>query len=201
MIRSINKIMDNPCCCYYGHGTGGDENVINSIFKYGLRCSHNDMYYTTIPLGVGGQIPKDTDKLFDKWPHCAHENVIIIALPTDYHILDNPGIGTYQEKYGAFCYIPSEPMQKEGSLTNSRYVRPEFIVGCYNTKADIFKPNQRYFEIMYPPKRKEFMDQIKSKYLDIISESCGIMEYKSIVEGLPNCYFPLTDEEINALKK
>jgi len=200
MKRTVNLIMNDPKYCYYGHGTVDSDVVINSIFKYGLRCSHNDMYYTTITLGIGGQIPEQVNDLFDKWPHHGYNNIIIVALPTDYHIIDSPGIGTYQERYGAFCYVPDEQMQKQGRLTNSRYVRPEFIVGCYNTKTDNLRLNRRYFRFMYPQKREEFEKQIKEKYLNIIDNACGILEYKELVTEL-NGSFPISDEEIGLLTK
>lgn len=192
----LTTSMSNSENGYYGHGTGVNQKGVNSILHNGLRCSHNAMEFTTIPLGIGGSISKEVIKLFDNWPHCNYQNIIIVSLPIVFNILDAPSLGTYNERYGAFCYIPSVEAQKKYDLTNSRYIMPEFILGCYNAKSKRFKYNVKYYEFLPEDEKEKLFDKVRENYVQIISEGCGIQEYKEIIEDLAGWTFPLSEDEL-----
>lgn len=53
-MRDIGKYFSNEENSYYGHGIGGgDENTVQSILKNGLRCSHEQLAYTTVEFRRG----------------------------------------------------------------------------------------------------------------------------------------------------
>ena len=53
---NIEKYFNNEENSYYGHGIGGgDEKTIQSILKNGLRCSHEQLAYTTVEFRIGSQ--------------------------------------------------------------------------------------------------------------------------------------------------
>lgn len=200
-MKSVIELMDNLNNGYYGHGTGEDEKIITSILNNGLRCSHNAMEFTTYPLGIGRRISPNVLTLLNKWPHHEYKKIIIVSLPIIFNILDNPSLGTYQERYGAFCYIPDKEAQEKYQLTNSRYIMPEFILGCYNAKVKSFRFNPKYYERLSNDKQQEVFRKVKENYINIINEGIGIREYQEVLESLPEWKFPLSDEEISQLKK
>ena len=73
---------------YYGHGTNGDDEIINSIFNNGLRCSHESLYYTSMNLGMGSETLFDSQKeLLNNWPHLNAKRIVIASIPLKYHIV------------------------------------------------------------------------------------------------------------------
>ena len=63
---NFNIIFNNTNNCYYGHGTRGNVDKINSIFNNGLRCSNNSMYFTTCNLGFGGEIEDEFCECYEE---------------------------------------------------------------------------------------------------------------------------------------
>ena len=196
-LENINIILNNNKNCYHGHGTNGDDNVISSIFNNGLRCSNNSMYFTTCTLGIGGEID---DEIYDKlnnWPHQDADNVVIVSLPIKYNILELPELGTVHSGYDAFCYS----VENNENLLQGKYVKPEFIVGCYNARTKEFKKNDKYYELLSQEEQKKLFEQVKENYAQTIEESCGLEFYREVLSNLPQWQFPLTDEECENLVK
>lgn len=195
-MKNINDIMNNNQNMYYGHGTNGNHEVINSIFVNGLRCSHGSLYFTSCNLGIGGKLSDDINQMFDNWPHLNASNIVVVSLPYKYNILEIAGTETYEQGTAAYYYIPNEDQQNKYNLTNSPYVRPEFILGCYDSNNKNFNHNPNYYENLSIDKQKEILNNVKEKYMYIIDDAIGLREYKEIMKELPNWQFPLSDDDI-----
>lgn len=197
----INKILNNTQNMYFGHGTGTeDSKVIQSIMKYGLRCSHGSLYFTSIALGIGSQIAESEQEMLKKWPHNDSKIIVIVSLPLQYKIIDLVGTATYNQGDAAFYYIPDEVTRKKFSLTNSPYVMPEFIVGYYDARNDSFTSNPIYYENLQEHEQSNLLSKVKENYFNIIDSSWGIEEYKDVIKEL-GWGFDLTEEEIKKFQR
>ena len=197
----INKILNNTQNMYFGHGTRTeDSKVIQSIMKYGLRCSHGSLYFTSIALGIGSQIAESEQEMFKKWPHNDSKIIVIVSLPLQYKIIDLVGTATYNQGDAAFYYIPDEVTRKNFSLTNSPYVMPEFIVGYYDVRNDSFTSNPIYYENLQEHEQSNLLNKVKENYFNIIDSSWGIEEYKDAIKEL-GWGFGLTEEELKNFQR
>ena len=197
----INKILNNTQNMYFGHGTRTeDSKVIQSIMKYGLRCSHGSLYFTSIALGIGSQIAESEQEMFKKWPHNDSKIIVIVSLPLQYKIIDLVGTATYNQVDAAFYYIPYEVTRKNFSLTNSPYVMPEFIVGYYDARNDSFTSNPIYYENLQEHEQSNLLNKVKENYFNIIDSSWGIEEYKDAIKEL-GWDFGLTEEELKNFQR
>ena len=196
----INSYLNNEHNQYLGHGIGANNpEVVSSIIKNGLRCSHGALFYTSIPLGIGSQITDLERELLQKWPHKDSEIIIIISIPIEYKIIDSPSLGTFNMADAAFYYIPDPKARVEYDLTNSNYVMPEFIWGYYDRNNNTFTKNNNYYENLPIDKQKQLFEQIKQNYFNVIQDGCGIDTYHEIMIELGRS-FPLSDEEIDIFK-
>lgn len=197
----INKILNNTQNMYFGHGTRTeDSKVIQSIMKYGLRCSHGSLYFTSIALGIGSQIAESEQEMLKKWPHNDSKIIVIVSLPLQYKIVDLVGTATYNQGDAAFYYIPDEVTRKNFSLTNSPYVMPEFIVGYYDARNDSFTSNPIYYENLQEHEQSNLLNKVKENYFNIIDSSWGIEEYKEVTKEL-GWDFGLTEEELKNFQR
>ena len=197
----INKILNNTQNMYFGHGTRTeDSKVIQSIMKYGLRCSHGSLYFTSIALGIGSQIAESEQEMLKKWPHNDSKIIVIVSLPLQYKIIDLVGTATYNQGDAAFYYIPDEVTRKNFSLTNSPYVMPEFIVGYYDARNDSFTSNSIYYENLQEHEQSNLLNKVKENYFNIIDSSWGIEEYKEVSKEL-GWDFGLTEEELKNFQR
>ncbi|MGM9875383.1 MAG: hypothetical protein ACI32H_05625 [Bacilli bacterium] len=197
----INKILNNTQNMYFGHGTGTeDSKVIQSIMKYGLRCSHGSLYFTSIALGIGSQIAESEHEMLKKWPHNDSKIIVIVSLPLQYKIIDLVGTATYNQGDAAFYYIPDEVTRKKFSLTNSPYVMPEFIVGYYDARNDSFTSNPIYYENLQEHEQSNLLNKVKENYFNIIDSSWGIEGYKDVIKEL-GWGFGLTEEELKKIQR
>lgn len=197
MENNFKLVFNNSKNGYYGHGTNGDKNVIDSIFKYGLRNSHGTLYHTTMTFGPGDQIDENVIDLLNNWPHLNSKKIIILSLPIKYHIYDNLDIGTYLKATEAFSYVPSEEEKaKESLLLDGTYTMPEFIKGCYDVEKKEFIANTKYYENLSIDEQNNLFDIVKQNYIRVLEESCGIFNYKDIINYLPYFEFPVNNEDI-----
>ena len=198
----FNQIFSNEENIYLGHGTSVDnDKVIQSIMENGLRCSHGSLYFTSVLLGVGGQILEEQQELLKNWPHNNSKTIAIVSLPRQYKIIDQVGTGTYNQGDAAFYYTPSEEQRNNNPvLTNSSYVMPEFIMGYYNASNNTFTNNPRYYENLPLEEQEKLFEQVKENYFNVVSNGWNIDEYKEIAEDL-NFSFPLNDIELNLFKE
>lgn len=201
IILKINNILNNQNNMYFGHGTGTeDREVIESIMNNGLRCSHGSLYFTSVALGIGKQIPDEEIEMLKKWPHKDSKIVVIVSLPYKYKIIDVAGSGTYNQGDAAFYYIPNEETRNKYCLTNSPYVMPEFIVGYYDSRTDSFTNNPKYYENLSYDEQINLFNRVKENYFNIIDDGWEIDEYKEVSKIL-GWSFGLTDEEIKKFKR
>lgn len=183
---------------YYGHGIGADNpKVIDSIFKNGLRCSHERLFFTTIAFGEGSEhLFEDQQETINNWKHKGSKQIIIASLPQKYHIINVPSGPLYGKETSAFFnYIPQEEATKLG-IAQGYYLKPEFVRGVYDVNDGSFTQNDRYYENLTPEEQKELFDEVKRQYIDLLKGSqWTLAEYAEILEsnGWKN---PLTQEEI-----
>lgn len=189
-LENMNNILNNNQNAYYGHGTNGDIDTINSIFNIGLRCSHGSMYFTTCVLGRGGELGNDIFEMLNNWPHLEAEKIIIVSAPIKYNILDTASLHTYHLAANAYCY------QIEG---RGNFVMPEFVVGCYDAKTKTFSQNTKYYELLPKEEQTKLFEQVKKNYAETIENACGLEYYKGLLEELPGWEYPLTEEETHNL--
>ena len=190
--ENINEILNNSENIYYGHGTGKNNNqILPSILKDGIRCSHGDLYYTTVILGIGGEIETSTVKKLKNWEHKESNYIVIASLPLDYLIID--GEVAYQKRFSAFYHKPNES-------DSAPYLIPEFIAGYYNANEDTFIKNPRYYENLSKEEQEKIFNQVKVNYYDTIKETYGIEEYKQILNSLKR-KFPLSETEIKNIER
>lgn len=186
-----NKFRNNSNC-YYGHGIGAyDEEKIKSIFDNGLRCSHKQLYYTTIALGLGSEnLFDEKSDLLNNWKHKNSRQIIIASVPLKYNILEIPKTGLGDKAQAAYYY--EIPNGEEKGL----YLKPEFILGMYDADKQEFVSNDKYYENLKQSEQDLLFDEIKNRYIKIIKESSySLKEYGEILDSI-NWKNPLTSEEI-----
>lgn len=183
---------------YYGHGIGADDpKKIGSIFKNGLRCSHERLFFTTSAFGEGSEQLFESQKgTMDNWKHKGSKQIIIASLPKKYHIINVPCGPLYGKETSAFCnYIPQEKATKLG-IAQGYYLKPEFVRGVYDANNQSFTRNDRYYENLSPEDQKKLFDEVKKQYVDLLKGSQWTLEeYAEILESIGG-ENPLTQEEI-----
>lgn len=180
---------------YFGHGTSGGEEVIDSIFEIGLKTVNPEAakFYgntlrgldsTTIAFGEG------TDSLFteqkyklDNWPHKAANNIIIISIPKKY-TLRSSEVGL-ADIYEAF-YV--------GSTEEGFRIRPEFIKGIYSADSQSFTPNDNFYQNLEPEQQNELFEDIKKRYIKLYAEH-SVISPESVENPLP-----LNESELEQLE-
>ena len=199
---SENKIAEqftNKSNIYYGHGIGADsQEVIDSIFKNGLRCSHERLFYTTIAFGEGSEtLFSDIEGMMNDWQHKGSKQIIIASLPKEYHILNVQSGPLYGKETSSFYnYIPQEEASKLG-IAQGYYLKPEFVRGVYDANDKSFTQNERYYENLPPEEKKELFEEIKREYINLIKGSQWTLEeYAQMMKELLDIDIPLTPEEI-----
>ena len=193
--ENLPNIFNEKNNSYFGHGTVGNEDIINSIFNNGLRCSHNQLYFTSIEFGAGSDVGIENIKSkMDNWPHNDAKKIVIVSLPSEFYLI-NSGV-LYTKSDNAYAYNISKDEALKLNISPGKYIRPEFIKGYYNTDDNIFYENPKYYKKLSEEEQKHIFEQLKQNYLDTIS-AFGIYEYKEFCSEY-NRSFPISDEEINS---
>ena len=194
----ISEQFSNQGNQYYGHGIGKDsQEVINSIFKNGLRCSHERLFFTTIAFGEGSEhLFTDQKETIENWKHKGSKQIIIASLPTKYHIINVQSGALYRKENAAFYnYIPQEEATKLG-IAPGYYLKPEFVRGVYDANDRSFTQNDKYYENLPLEEQNKLFDEVKRQYIDLLKGSqWTLKEYAKILEGM-GMENPLTPEEI-----
>lgn len=120
-----------------GHGTGSNNEVINSIFNKGLRASHTSIYYTTVGLDITN-VQALKEKL-NNWEHLDSENIILIKLPNRFFNMYGNSSDLECERTYAFV---NEYSDINGNITY--YLEPKFIVGAYNRNTGLVTMNKNF---------------------------------------------------------
>jgi hypothetical protein len=126
-LEQLKNVLTEEGFTIFGHGTGGNNiEVVNSIFKNGLRASHTSIFYTSIGLEVDKDLKKFKAKL-DNWQHLDSENIILMKLPNQYFNILGDSMDLDCERTGAFV---NQRVDEKGNITY--YLDPKFILGSYN---------------------------------------------------------------------
>ena len=182
----IKDVFQSKQNFYFGHGTPGGEEVINSILENGLEvkdpekdrgymCTLSGLDSTTILLGEGtDSLFSEQKNLLDNWPHKCSKDIVIISIPSKY-VLRPIEVGTSSDLYEPF-YIGS----KEKGYT----LRPEFIKGIYNADSHTFTPNSNFYQNLEPEQQKNLFDTIRQQYIKLYAEHSKVSP-KAVVKPLP----------------
>ena len=184
---------------YYAHGIGAyDEKVIESIFENGLRCSHNELYWTVIEFGKGSEtLFKEKEGLMNNWEHKGSKHIMIASLPDIFHLLDVKGTALFQKRHAAFYNNISQEEAGKLGISPGLYLKPEFVMGMYDAEKKEFVVNDRYYENLPEHEQKMVLDEVKRQYIDIIEHSdWTLKEYVQILDDV-GIESPLTPEEIS----
>lgn len=162
-LEELQDVLKETGYFWLGHGTGTLENsdeIVNLIFKNGLRTKDNSLYYTTIGLDV--QSLSNLKTRLHNWQHLFSQNIILLRLPIMFinclgNIADLDG-----ERYGAFY---NEKKSPEGKIVY--YLDPKFIVGAYNTQTGKILLN-KYFEKNLS---KSTLNTLKEKYKIVLERT------------------------------
>ena len=178
---------------YFGHGTTGNDNTIKSILKTGLRCSHDQMYFTTIEFGIGSKNGiSNIKKKLDNWPHLAAKKIVIVSVPKNYILLNTGRF--YGKGDNSFIKYISKEESLNLDISEGKYVCPEFIKGYYDSDKNLFFENPKFYKKLSDEEIKKIFYSMKQKYLNAISDF-GINEYKELCSE-NNLSFPITNEDI-----
>ena len=159
-LEQLEPLLSQDGYMCYGHGTGRSGNsleVVDKIFKRGLRTKDNSLYYTTIGLGIPTPsmkknyaelgLPEPTIKslknTLDNWLHLDSKKIIIVRFPEKYINMNSDHCDYDGERYGAF-YIDEK--DSKGKITY--YVNPKFILGCYDIEKQLVRLNDRYEKVL-----------------------------------------------------
>lgn len=147
-LKDIKKEFANQANQYYAHGIGAyDENIIKSIFENGLRCSHNELYWTVLEFGKGSDtLFEENEELLDNWEHKGSKHIMIASLPEVFHLLDVKGTPLFQKRHAAFYNTISPEEASQLGISPGLYLKPEFIRGMYDANKKDFIENDRYYE-------------------------------------------------------
>lgn len=202
-IVEIENKFSNESNAYYGHGTGSNNpEIIESIFKNGLRCSHEQLDFTTILFGQGSStLFKENEEKMNEWQHKESKQIIIASLPLEYHLLDAIGTPLYGKRQAAFYYSISQEQSYELGISPGLYLKPEFVMGVYDANQKDFISNERYYENLQEKEQEKLMNEIKKQYINILKDSeFTFSEYAQILQA-SNIKNPLTEDEIKECDK
>lgn len=202
--ENIASNFSNTDNVYYGHGIGADsQEVINSIFKNGLRCSHEQLYFTTIALGEGSdKLFEETEETMNNWQHKDSKQIIIASLPKEYHLLAPMGTVLYGKEQAAFYNHFSQEEASKLGIAPGYYLKPEFVSGVYDANTHLFTSNEKYYENLSSEEQKRIFEEVKRQYIDLLKGSQWTLEeYAEILKRIMGKEIPLTPEEIATADK
>lgn len=161
-IEEFKELLTDPDYAYYLHGTGFCEDpkyqagVIASIFKNGLRASHNAMYWTTICYGTGDDIKNNWSGMIDDmnhWQHKDSKDIIIVRFPIKYLIFGaDDSLG--EKDYAIYNEVTNPETEQV-----TRYITPKMVVGCYHAETGNFTSNPNFEKELSPETEKEFQEK------------------------------------------
>ena len=155
-LEQLTPILSESGYLFVGHGTGRSGNsdeVVDSIFKMGLRTKDNSLYFTTIVLSTPtpeiikqyeeNGLPKPTiealKQQLNNWQHQDSKKVILARLPMEYINMMGDRSDLDGEMYGAFM---NKQVQEDG--TYKFYLDSRFILGCYDVETQTVRLNKSF---------------------------------------------------------
>ncbi len=202
--EDISSSFNNTGNVYYGHGIGADsQEVIDSIFENGLRCSHEQLYFTTIALGEGSdRLFEKTEETMNNWKHKDSKQIIIASLPKEYHLLAPMGTVLYGKGQAAFYNYFSQDEASKLGIASGYYLKPEFVSGVYDANTHSFTSNEKYYENLPSQEQKKIFEEVKRQYIDLLKGGPWTLEeYAEILKRTSGTQIPLTPEEIATADK
>lgn len=199
--NKIEDIFKSEQDLYFGHGTTGGEEVINSILEKGLMtvdskevkgymATLTELMSTAILFGRGTEtLFSDKKYLLDNWPHKGSRDVIIISIPEKY-ALRNTEVGL-ADLYKTFY---------TGSEEKGYKLRPEFIKGIYNADTHTFTPNDNFYQNLEIEQQERLFNEIKQQYIRLYAEHSQVAPEKA-QKPLPLNETELEQAEIEWYKK
>ena len=195
-LEQLEPLLSESGYMCFGHGTGrkgNSDEVVDSIFKDGLRTKNNSLYYTTIGLStptpeikaqlkeIGIQEPtiEDLKKQFNNWQHQDSKKIIIERITTEY--INNAGDRSDLdgEMFGAFY---TQKQQPNGQETN--YLDSKFIVGCFDVDKQAVRLNKNFERNL----SAGTIEQLKESYKKTVEKTNARKERQT---------WGITQEEIN----
>lgn len=155
-LEQLTPIFSESGYICLGNGTGrrgNSDELVDLIFKEGLRTKDNSLYYTTIVLSTPTPelikqyeelgIPEPTipslKHLLNNWPHLNSKRIILVRIPIKYINMIGNSSDLDSEKYGAFMI---KRVLDDG--TYRYYLDPRFIIGCYNAENQTVRLNKSF---------------------------------------------------------
>lgn len=178
-LEQLEPLLSETGYIWFGHGTGrmgNSDEVVDSIFREGLRTKDNSLYFTAIGLSTPTpelkkqykelDLPEPTiERLknqFNNWEHLDSKKIIIARIPTEY--VNNMGDRSDREgeMFGAFY---NQKLQPNGKKTN--YLSPKFIVGCFDVEKQAVRLNKNFEQTL----SEETIEQLKSGYEEALAKT------------------------------
>lgn len=199
--KEIENKFSNRNNSYLGHGIGGySKEKVESIFNNGLRCSHEQLSFTTISLGEGSEnLFKENFELMNNWKHKDSKYIMIASIPTKFRLLDIIGTSLYGKQDAAFYNQISQEEAQRLDISEGYYLKPEFIMGMYDANNNEFISNERYYENLKQEEQDKLFNNVKSQYINLVKDSgYTFKEYSNMLEDA-SFENPLSKEEIEKL--
>lgn len=183
-LTELSNILSEPGYICLGHGigrSGNNDNVVDSIFKEGLRTKDNSLYYTTVVLTTPtpeiienykelGLVPPSITKLekeLNNWHHQDSKKIIIMRIPSEYINQNGNKSDLDGEMYGAFMISKKS---STGKIIN--YLNPSFILGCYDVEKQMVRINKSFEKEI----SKETIKRLKNGYKEALLKTKNRLE-------------------------
>lgn len=124
------------------------------------------------------------------------KQIIIASLPENFYIPDISGTAFYGKREAAYYNFTSI-----GDGLPAYYLKPEFVMGMYDSETRDFIDNEKYYENLPEEEQAKLFDEVKNGWINVIKESgWTFSEYAEFAEecNFPN---PLSKKEIQELDK
>lgn len=183
-LTELSNILSETGYICLGHGigrSGNNDDVVDSIFKEGLRTKDNSLYYTTVVLTTPtpeiienykeqGLVPPTITKLekeLNNWQHQDSKKIIIARIPCKYINQSGNRSDLDGEMYGAFMI---EKNTKSGKTVN--YLNTKFILGCYDVEKQMVRINKSFEKEI----SKETIKRLKNGYKEALLKTKNRLE-------------------------
>lgn len=162
-LEQLESILKEEGYLCLGHGTGrrgNSEEIVDSIFKQGIRTKDGSLYYTTIGLDI-----PSTEVLKEKlnnWQHQDSKKVILARIPTEYINMLGESGDLDGERFGAFTV---ERVDDTGKAIS--YLDPKFIIGCYDVEKQMVRLNRSFERTL----SETTIQQLRQNYIKAVEKT------------------------------
>lgn len=191
-LEQLAPILSESGYMCVGHGTGRSGNsdeIVDAIFKKGLRTKDNSLYFTSIVLSTPTPelikqyeemgIPKPTleslRQQLNNWQHQDSKKIIIARIPTEYVNTMGDRSDLDGEMFGAFM---NEEHQENGKSTY--YLDTRFIVGCFDVDTQTVRLNKAFERTL----SQRTIKQLHEEYSKIVTKTKKRIESSSVFPSI-----------------